>query len=212
MAPNPPRTLSRRQRAALPGGGYDVLVRTAKWALPTVAVIIAAALLAWPVMGGHDFSFILAKDRVAIATERLKIVRASYRGEDSKSQPFVITAGSAVQKTSKDPVVQLASLKAQIQLNDGPAVILANKGRYDMESETVDVDGPVSMRSAAGYAIDTRDVRIDLPTRTAHSNGAVDGRMPLGTFSADSLEADINKRTVSLEGHARLHIVQSPSR
>src|SRR3546814_5012762 len=78
-----------------------------------------------------------------------------------------------------------------------------------MESETVDVDGPVAVRAAGGYALNTRDVQIDLASRTAHSEGPVTGSMPLGTFSADRIAADIGERTVTLEGRARLHIVQN---
>ena len=196
----------------MPGASYDGLVGTAKWLLPALAAIVAVAMLAWPAIGGHDFSFVLAKDRVAIATERLKITHAVYRGEDTKGQPFIISAGSAVQRTSKDPVVKLNDLAARIQLQDGPARILARTGSYDMESETVDVDGPVSVRGANGYVLDTRDVRIDLASRTARSNGAVTGSMPLGSFSANHIYADISNRIVRLDGRARLHIVQARAR
>ena len=196
----------------MPGASYDRLVGTAKWLLPALAAIVAVAMLAWPAVGGHDFSFVLAKDRVAIATERLKITHAVYRGEDTKGQPFIISAGSAVQRTSKDPVVKLNDLAARIQLQDGPARILARTGSYDMESETVDVDGPVSVRGANGYVLDTRDVRIDLASRTARSNGAVTGSMPLGSFSANHIYADISNRIVRLDGRARLHIVQARAR
>ncbi len=212
MAAPQSRELTPRQIAALPGASYDRLVYTAKWLLPSLAGAVGLAMLAWPVMGGHDFSFVLAKDRVAIATERLKITRATYRGEDTKGQPFIISAGSAVQQSSKDPIVKLHDLAALIQLKDGPAHIIASAGRYDMQSETVDVEGPVSMRAADGYALDTRDVRIDLATRTAKSAGAVSGSMPLGSFSARHIYADIADRTVRLDGEARLHIVQARAR
>src|SRR3546814_14024241 len=89
-------------------------------------------MLAWPVMGGHDFSFVLAKDRVAIASERLKIAQAVYRGEDRRGQPFVISAGSAVPPTSRDPVVKLQAMSARIQLRDGPAHICHTYGLYQV--------------------------------------------------------------------------------
>lgn len=209
MAGQPHRILTPRQVAALPGANYDRLVSTAKWLLPSLAGLVGGALLAWPVMGGHDFSFVLAKDRVAIATERLKITRAVYRGEDRRGQPFVISAGSAVQQTSRDPVVRLNDLTARLEMRDGPALIAAKAGRYDMQSETVDVDGPVALRAAGGYSLNTRDVRIDIATRAAHSDGPVDGEMPLGSFSADRIVANVAERTVTLDGRARLHIVQA---
>jgi len=36
----------------------------------------------------------------------------------------------------------------------------------------------------------------------------VEGRMPLGTFRADRMSADLPERKVVLEGNARLHIDQ----
>src|SRR3546814_13071030 len=107
-----------------------------KWLLPALAGVVGAAMLTWPVMGGHDFSFILAKDRVAIATERLKITRAVYRGEDTKGQPFTISAGSAVQQTSNDPIVELRNLPARLQMADGPASVGAHSGNYDTHGTT----------------------------------------------------------------------------
>src|SRR3546814_11246619 len=86
-------------------------------------------------------------------------------------------------------------MAARIQMRDGPAHIVAKSGLYDMESETVDVDGPVAVRAARGYALNTRDVQIDLASRTAHSEGPVTGSMPLGTFSADRIAADLGART-----------------
>lgn len=204
--------LTERQKAALPGASYDRVVAAAKWLFPALAAFLAVAMIAWPVMGGHDFSFVLSKDRVAIATERLRIAGAVYRGEDTRGQPFIISSGSAVQKTSKDPVVKLSDLAARLQMQDGPAQVVAKTGTYDMESETVDVIGPVSLRASGGYALDTRDVRVELASRTARSKGPVDGKMPLGSFSADRLLADIGERTVTLDGNARLHIVQARAR
>lgn len=212
MATLPPRILTPRQIAALPGASYDRLVRTAKWVLPSLAGMVGGAMLAWPTLGSHDFSFILSKDHVAIASERLKITQALYRGEDTKGQPFSITAGSAVQQTSRDPIVKLQDLAARIQMKDGPAHIVAKAGQYDMQSETVDVTGPVALRAADGYALNTRDVRIDLVKRTANSAGPVTGDMPLGSFSANRISANITDRTVTLEGAARLHIVQAKAK
>ncbi len=41
------------------------------------------------------------------------------------------------------------------------------------------------------------------------SAGRVDGRIPIGTFSGDHLEADMSARTVTLNGRASLRIEQN---
>ena len=45
-------------------------------------------------------------------------------------------------------------------------------------------------------------------TRTVASGQPVTGQLPIGSFSADRISADLNERTVRLSGHARLRINQ----
>jgi lipopolysaccharide export system protein LptC len=199
---------SERRHWAVPGSSHDRLLDVARKLLP-VGIILLVGLLAFaPLTAGRDISFVLSKDRVTVAKERMRVTSAQYRGEDGKGQPFVITAGSAVQRSSSDPIVKLTALAARIQLEDGPAAIAARKGRYDMEKERVAIDGPVVFKTADGYRLATRDVGIDLQTRSLASAGAIEGSMPLGTFRAERLRADLNRRIVMLDGRARLHIVQ----
>jgi len=200
---------SHRQIWATPGSSHDRLIAVLRLGLPVGIVALVAVLAFAPLAGGRDISFVLSKDRVQLARERMRVSEALYRGEDSKGQPFQIRAASAVQVTSRDPVVQLHDLSAKIQLAEGPATIVANRGRYNMDNEHVDIDGPVRFTEAGGYTMQTRDVAIDLTTRLVKSGGAVDGTMPLGTFAADNMTADLNTHVVVLQGRARLHIVQS---
>jgi lipopolysaccharide export system protein LptC len=196
------------QQWATPGGRHDKNIWLARRLLPVLIAVLGVAMLFAPLMLRGEVSFVLAKESVAIAQERMKVIAAVYRGEDSKGQAFTLSAGSAVQSSSKDPVVRLKDLSAEINLADGPAKITAEAGRYDMDKEVVSVDGPVRFATSDGYALDTRDVAVGLKTRQIASGGAVSGQMPLGRFSAGSLKADLGARTVVLEGRARLHIVQ----
>jgi lipopolysaccharide export system protein LptC len=77
-----------------------------------------------------------------------------------------------------------------------------------MEAEKVDVIGPILVTAADGYRLQTRDVGVDLNTRRLESRGRVEGRMPLGRFSADRLSADLPDKQVVLSGNARLRIEQ----
>lgn len=203
---------SALQQWAAPGGRHDRIVARARIALPAIIGVLSAGLVFVPLASRSEVSFVLAKDNVQIARERMRVTAATYRGEDGKGQPFQLTAGSAVQATSRDPVVKLNDLTANILLKDGPASLHADTGRYDMDREIVSVVGPVVFVSSGGYRLQTRDVAIGLKTRKLASGGPVDGRMPLGSFSADRIEADLGARSVTLEGRARLHIVQARAR
>ncbi|MEC3912227.1 LPS export ABC transporter periplasmic protein LptC [Sphingobium sp. CR2-8] len=198
-----------RRQWAQPGGSHDRLVSLLKNWLPVAVGVLAALLATAPFTGGDKVSFVLDKNKVEVAKDRMRLTEALYRGEDSKGQPFSLRAGSAVQKSSREPVVDLNSMSARILLSDGPAVLNAQKGRYDMDTERVAIVGPVQFEAAGGYRLTTRDVGIDLKTRRMKSAGRVDGRIPIGTFSGDHLEADMAARTVTLNGRASLRIEQN---
>lgn len=182
------------------------MVRTALWILPVGIGVLSAFLVLAPMMVSGEMSFVLDKNRVDIAGERLRIDTAEYRGQDSKGQAFSLQAGSAIQQSSAKPVVELNALSAELKLPEGPASLRADKGQYDMETETVSVQGPLKFQTTDGYVLDTHDATVDLKTRRVESGGAVTGSTPLGSFSGNKLSADLQQRTVSLEGNARLRI------
>lgn len=197
-----------RQRRAAPGGMQDRRINFARVALPMAAGVLVALLAMAPLTQGRDISFLLDKNKVDVAPERMRVASAQYRGTDDKGRPFSLRAGSAVQRSSADQVVRISDIAAQIALDDGPAAITAGQGRYDLFAEQVAIDGPVAFSAPGGYRLTTRDVTVDMKTRTMGSAGPVEGRMPLGAFSAGRLRADLGQRHVVLDGGARLKIVQ----
>ena len=204
----------RRERRAwaATGSSHDRLIATARIALPMAVGILAAFLAFAPLTVGKDISFVLSKDRVDVAKERMRVTAAVYRGNDGQGRPFELDAASAVQQTSRDPIVRLNTLAARIQQVEGPAVIKANRGRYDMNTQNIAIDGPIVFDAADGYHVTTRDVLLSMADRTLVSRGAVQGTMPLGRFSADKMTAQLDDRVVQLQGRVRLHIVQGQSR
>jgi lipopolysaccharide export system protein LptC len=198
---------NERQRWAAPGSPHDRLIGLLGFLLPVGVGVLTAFLVMAPLFASDDVSFLLDKNKVDVAQERLKIASARYTGSDNKGQPFRLTAGSALQKTSAERVVQLNALAAEIALPDGPAKLTAERGNYDMDRDRVNIVGPIAFTAADGYTLGTRDATVDLRTRKLTSGSAVSGTTPLGTFRGDRLAADLEKRTVALRGNARLRIV-----
>ena len=198
-----------RQHWATPGGAHDRMVGLLKKLLPMGVGALAAFLAAAPFTMQNEVSFVLDKKDVDVAGERMKVREALYRGTDSKGRPFSLRAGSAVQKSSRDPVVEMKDLSARLLMSDGAAVLKADQGRYNLDTEQMKIVGPVQFDSAQGYRLTTRDVNVDLRSRNMKSDGRVYGRIPMGPFDADHLQADLNARTVTLVGNARLRIEQN---
>ncbi len=198
--------MTARQRAALPGSRHDTVVGVLKWLLPALAMVLLVTIIAWPLAKVQEFSFLVAKDKVARAGERLRVDRAVYRGETAKGEPFQISAAGAVQRSSAEPVVEMTGLRARLIGGEGPAEVTAPSGRYFLEEDRLTVAGPVVARSQSGYALDSQEIAIDLAGRRISTALPVSGRLPIGSFRAGALAADIAGRKMVLSGGVHLRI------
>ena len=160
-----------------------------------------------PLATRGDISFVLDREGTGKAEQRLAAERTEYRGVDDQGRAFSLNAERARQPTGGAPVA-MEGLTARMALEDGAASVIADRGRYDVNAERVAVVGPVRVEAPGGYRMETRDVEVDLPAKRLQSRGRVEGRIPIGTFEAGSLNADLGNRTVALEGRARLKITQ----
>ena len=199
---------TQRQQWATPGGRHDRLVRSLRVVLPSIIGALVAILAFSPFTGTQELSFVLDKDEVGQSRERMRLTEALYRGEDTKGRPFSLRAGSAVQKSSADPVLQMTDLVGRIMMTDGPASIIAGRGIYDLSKESMRVTGPLSVESP-GYNMVASNVELSLKNRSMQSFGPVNGRTKVGTFSAGRLSADLDTRVVRLDGGVHLHIDQN---
>ena len=197
----------RRKAFALPGSTLDRTVKLLAVGLPALVGAVAAAMLIAPLGERGEVSFLLDRNKVDTAADRLRVDDAMYRGRDDKGRQFSLTAGEAVQRSAEVPVVELADLTARMQLSEGPAVLLAPAGRYNIDDQRVAVDGVVRFATSDGYSMTVRNVAIDLPGRRVVGAGGVEGAIPAGTFSANSIRADLDGRVLTLAGNARLRMV-----
>jgi lipopolysaccharide export system protein LptC len=206
------REREARQRWAVPGSTHDWLVRWTKILLPMAVGVLVAVLALAPLDRKGDVSFILDKKKVQSAPERMRVETARYVGSDNKGQRFDITAQRALQRSSDVPLVDIWGMFARLRLDRGPLLIAANKGQYNIDTQRVAINGPVNVAGPDGYRLATRDVTVDLKQRQLASAGPVAGRMKLGQFLARQLKANLDDRTVVLDGGARLKIVQGAVR
>ena len=201
-----------KQHWAEPGSRHDRLIRLAKIALPSAVGILAAVLALAPFGRDSEVSFLLDRNQVESAPERMRVESARYTGENDKGQKFLLVADSAIQRSSDVPVVDINGMMARMLLDQGPLTILAKNARYNIDEQKVAVDGLVQVNGPDDYRLATSDVLVDLKARNLASKGRVTGQMSLGTFEAGRLHADLDERKVVLDNGARLKIVQGAVR
>jgi lipopolysaccharide export system protein LptC len=201
-----------KQRWAVPGSAHDKLVRWTKIVLPSAVGVLIAVLMLAPLDKNEDVSFILDKKKVENAPERMRVEEARYTGTDNRGQRFELTAQSALQRSSDTPIVDIRGMFARLGLAQGPLLMAANQGQYNLDHQTVLIQGPIRVVGPDGYRLTTRDVTVNLKSRQLASAGPVAGQMRLGQFQAGQLKADLGERKVILDGGARLKIVQGAVR
>jgi lipopolysaccharide export system protein LptC len=190
----------------LPGSARDRRMAAAKRIVPAAAALLFLGLILWPLGNARELSFLLSKEGSGLASERMRITRASYRGVTDSGEPFEITAESAVQKSSQVPVVMLSGLAARIDRAEGPATVTAPGGAYHLETSQLEVMGGIEARGAGGYELQAQKVLVDIAENRVSSATPVSGQLPMGSFSANRFEADIPGRHVVLDGQAKLRI------
>ncbi|MFQ3595440.1 MAG: LPS export ABC transporter periplasmic protein LptC [Sphingomonadaceae bacterium] len=195
-----------RRRALMPGAPRDRFVQLAKTGFPAATLLLFASILFVPLNDVRELSFLLSKDAAGEAGERLRITRAEYRGKTAGGEPFAITAASAVQKSSSVPVVMLTDLAARIERADGPSRFTAPRGQFFLEKDLLALSGPIIAEGAGGYRIDGERLEVDIARNLVSSDAPVTGQLPMGSFSADTLEADIDGRRVVLQGSVKMRL------
>lgn len=197
----------RRRAFAAPGGSHDRLVRfLAKW-LPAGIGVVAAVMILSPLSQRGEVNFLLDRNKVDVTNERLRVNEATYRGIDSQNRPFTVIAGTAVQRSASVPVVEMEDLTARMLLSDGPAELSARGGAFDQSTDQFIATGDVTITAADGFSMVASGVTIDMRNRLITGGEGVRGTVPAGTFSANRIVANLDERTVALEGNARLRMV-----
>ena len=199
---------TRRQLSAAPGSGHDKVIRALSVILPSSIGALLAVMILAPLSSRGEISFLLDRNKVAVLNDRLSLMKALYRGQDDRGRNFSVSAGSAVQHSVQHDVVQMRDITARIMLTNGPAILTTDAGAYDYARQFIAVKGPVNFQTADGYRLVTHGASIELGAQRLSSLGQVEGRVPAGTFVADRILADLNGRTVTLDGHAKLRMEQ----
>lgn len=212
MADGATRQRVANRRWAQPGSAHDRLIKWTKIVLPSAAGVLLIVLAIAPLDRKGDVSFILDKKKVKSAPERMRVEEARYTGTDDKGQQFTMIANRALQRSANTPLVDIKGMYARLNLEQGPLQLVANQGRYNLDTQQVAVDGPIKVDGADGWHLQTSDVTVDLKQRQLASHGPAEGQMRLGQFRANQIRAHLGTHTVVLDGGARLKIVQGAVR
>lgn len=172
------------RKVKIPGKYYTKLVQSLRLILPLIAISIIGLLMAWPSV--KDTMEPIKQETVLPQTiQKNELINPRFQSEDSKKQPFTITAARAVQSAHDSEVVILEKPMADITLNNGTWIAAeAERGAYRQEVERLLLEGHVKLFHDQGYQLETEKLMVNMKTREAWSDVFVHGQGPAGTLSA----------------------------
>ncbi len=185
---------------------YSQFVVLMKFALPVVALILIALVVAWPHLQTEDLRFRIGFAALkASEAEDPSMVNPRYLGTDTDNQPYTVTADLARKLGEKSTNVELEMPKADLGLEDGTWMVLtAKQGVYGRGEKILDLEGNVVLYHDSGYEFLTEKAKIDLNTSVATGKVPVVGQGPFGELQAQGFRLVDKGKTIYFTGKSRV--------
>lgn len=196
-----------------PSATYSLLIRRLRLILPIVAMIIFAALLAWPALD-DDIAILKQEQTESLQTIRKnELTNARFESVDQKNQPYALIAKLAVQDDNNEDLMHLEEPEGEISLNSGENIrITAEVGRYKQEASLLYLENNVRLTHSHGYEIIMSALDMDIKAGTAQSHSEINGEGPDATlYAQNGLQADNKAGLLILNGPAKLVLYESGS-
>ena len=143
----------RGEDAFLRAQRHSILVRAVKFALPVMAIGLAALFVGYSWIQSPP-SVDIAVDGSAMQDGKLVMANPTLDGFSSNDLPYSMTAARAIQDLSDTNAVQLEDISARLPLSaDNFATIAAKAGVYDNNKDTLEITTPLTVKTDDGMSI-----------------------------------------------------------
>lgn len=185
-------------------GRHSRRVRRLKLLLPAAAVLLAGALILWPMLKPRHIAATKREDSAVEMTE------ARFSGFDGQGRAYTITA-SHMDKTEGE-ALHLAQPMADITLSDGGWLALRSEhATLDDVADRLDMDTRVVVFHSGGYTLDTSTLAFDMKSGDIWSDNPTIGQGPRGTVRGTGFHVEGSSGDVVFSGPATLSVLSSPA-
>ena len=199
--------LTVKSRPTVISRGYTTFVKSMRFILPAVALILIIITFLWPKM--EDKVVIIPKEKLISPSEteigENELLNPRFETTDSQQQPVNITADKALQNQENPNLVRLDKPNADLKTKDGSNVkIEALDGTYEQETEKLFLQNDVKIQHESGYELQAKELRVDMKSREAFSDKKVKVVGPDAQIDAIGLEGNMSEGILIFKGPAKL--------
>lgn len=210
-----PHDWSARQRlSAVDALRYSRFVAVMKRALPVLAVVLMASVIAYSVMPRHHEKMVTMQRASSVGND-LTMTKPSFTGTDEKGNPYKVTAAEIVQDPKAKGYLraEMKQVDADMQF-EGQSWINASAahGFLDAKEGILQLDGGISVFTDNGYEMHTPSATAHVRANILEGDQGVKGHGPIGQFSADAFHFDRLKKQIWLKGHVHMTLYPQNSK
>ncbi len=149
----------------------------------------------------HRLELGFSVGRVGLEGTRITMERPRLSGYRADGQPYEIKAMKVVQDTAAPKLFQLDQVDAKLGAKDGSTTrIEALKGKYDSDTDQLDLFGVVRVRNEGRYDMSLKRASIDMKTNSVQSSEPVSVAIPGGVVEAGALAFSESAQCVAFSG------------
>ncbi|MBY0562996.1 MAG: hypothetical protein K2P58_02320 [Hyphomonadaceae bacterium] len=137
---------------------------------------------------------------VYASAEPLRMLNPRFVGRTESDGPFQLSAEIAERPLGENQPIELV---APVYRTEAGTIMMAPRGIYDTQTETVSFVGEVLFTDASGNRFTTPNMIVDLERGALTGQGGVTGAGPLGVIEAESYELRNSDRALVLRGGVR---------
>jgi lipopolysaccharide export system protein LptC len=190
---------------------YSIFVSFMKGALPVAALGLGIAVFVYAMQPRDNNRMALTFERMGAVENDLAMVMPRLTGVDDDGNPFVVTAGTAVQESRGSDLVRLEDVDAEITLKEGNIHVEAARGIVDTRQHLLDVSGGIRLTSDAGYDARTPAAKADLKAGTVRGENGIEATGAFGRITADRFTMNRNTRQLRFTGNVRMVLNGAPA-
>ncbi|MCE2565963.1 LPS export ABC transporter periplasmic protein LptC [Komagataeibacter sp. FNDCF1] len=182
----------------------QTIMRSAKWMLPLLALILLGSIAAWPAV---ERAVIMHTGTMAqMSHVRVKsgsMLNPTYRGLDEHGRPYMITADEARQVSSER--IDLTNAAADTLMDNGNWLyVTANEGVYIQHAQMLDLTHEVTLYRNDGTLMLTPTADIDMRHNIIVTDSWIHGEGPMGVMDVQGGMLDIHGGIMLFRGPGRM--------
>jgi lipopolysaccharide export system protein LptC len=181
-------------------------VRVLKFAVPLFALAIA---IAFPV-----YSYLvtpaaipLKADGSAFSDGKLVMANPKLEGMTKKNLPYSMTAVRAIQDPKNENVIELEGIDAKLPIDaKTTAAIDAPHGIYNRETNTLDLDRDVTVKTSDGLVVKLQSAFLDIGKGNMKTDKPVDIGRPDSRITADAMTVEDHGKVLIFDHNVHVNI------